>query len=307
MPVPVPSATTSPPPPFITQPVKTLTTTTHTTASNPSLGSSLRQAAPHLSSISPAMIGGVAVFIALMLIVILIVYKKIAGPQLVVDARKLNEALTSPTTDAVGLILDLDTNVARVVPLRRVENLYVGLDGSMVNITITVPNAPTWSIRGKPLIIAVGSGNMAMQVDPVLLTKLGLAKIAFEDQKDLWDDTSDPRKAYEKLVERLSSMTEKKMGTVHVTPNRKISFMMSPPRIVLALLRNALANSNILANIIVSFAQTVDFLAKAISRDKAKEYMARSRLIWTILMGIGMVIIIVVIAMVLFKAGGGGR
>lgn len=322
MPTPVPpNATVTPTStPYITSPVMNLTTQTTTTTTTQGGGGVITTVANQVGGSLGQSIGTtfstvlnyktvLAVVVLAILVVLIALFIQSRFGAIRTKSRNvhlLHYSLSSPDVDAIGIVLDLASEKATITPLRRIENLYTSLDPREQTIIVSTPEAPTWSLEGKPLIVAVGTGTTAFQVDPVSLTSLGLSKLAFGDLKEQWDDTINPRKSYEKIIEQLAEIVADKTGTIDVTPTKKLAFRMSPPRVVLAMLKQASSQTTMLATMIVEFSKWVDHIAERIRLHKAEEVKARTSLLSTIFIGIAIVIMIIGIVWYLLQRGGGG-
>lgn len=265
---------------------------------------------PHIS-LTPSVsliniLGAIGFIVALIAIVGFLILKKIGGGRSVA-AAKLNKAVSDPSVDAIGLLLDIDTRTARIVPLKEVENMYVTVDPSMpASVVVRNPHAMRFTVDGKPLIIAPAISRSAIEVDAPSMTVLGLGQVVLEDPA--WHDTITPNKSFEELITKLSTMIGRKRGTIKLTPKRTLAFEMSIPKLMAAMLSANLYSANILLTHMTDITQVIDRLAEQLGLRRALEAQAKGSMWGKILIGVGAVIFIVILAFALFQMlAHGGR
>lgn len=280
----------------VTTATKHVASATHT-ATQPSL--------PHIS-LAPStslinILGVVGIIIALIAIVGFLALKRIATGGRSVSAIKLGKAVTDPSIDAVGLLLDIDTRTAKVVPLKEVENMYVTVDPSMpASIVVRNPHATRFTVDGKPLIIAPAITRSAIEVDAPSMTVLGLGQVVLEDPA--WHDTITPSKSFEDLITKLSTMIGRKRGTIKLTPRMSLAFEMSIPKLMAAMLSANLYSANVLLTHMTDITQVIDRLAEQLGLRRALETQAKASFWGKVLIGVGAVIFIVILAFALFQS-----
>ena len=226
-------------------------------------------------------------FIALIGVVIL---KKVRFGGITRSAREFNEVLTDPSADAMGLLLDLNSNMANFVPLRRVESLYFSKSVRKPAIIVSNASAPAFSLSGRPLIIATVTGGVGFQADPKVLTELGVSKIIVNDEA--WDTTTEPFNAYKELIRKLANKGGDIQGSIKLAPDLKLGFTVQPPKIVVAMIRQSLDMVNSLINALVSFSSAIDKLAEAVKQYRKGEIEAKAKMWSMILFGISMAILV---------------
>ena len=220
----------------------------------------------------------------------LLVLRRVKFGGITRSAREFNEALLDPSADAMGLLLDLNSNVASFVPLRRVESLYFSKSVRRPAIIVGNASAPAFSLSGKPLIIATVAGDVGFQSDPKVLTELGVSKIIVNDEA--WDTTTEPFNAYKELIRRLASKGEDIQGSVKLAPDLKLGFAVQPPKIVVAMIRQSLDMVNSLINALVSFSSAIDKLAEAVKQYRRGEIEAKAKMWSIIFFGLSMAILV---------------
>ena len=262
---------------------------------------------PHLPSISPPpmtsiinIVGGIGLFIALIAIIGYFVLKRISFGGKSVAASKLSKAIADPSVDAVGLLLDVDTRRAKIVPLKEVENMYVTVDPSMpASIVVRNPHAMRFTVDGKPLIIAPAISRTAIEVDAPSMTVLGLGSLVVEDAA--WHDTVTPHKSFEDLITKLSTIVGMKRGSIKLTPKRSLAFEMSIPKLMMAMLSFNLYSANILLTHMTDITQVIDRLAEQLGLRKAMETQIKAASLGKVLMIVGIVIFMIVLGWALFN------
>ncbi len=284
--------TTSPPRPL---PVK------HTTTTPNNIINAVQHAATGTINYTQIVliIVGVLILVAIVSIIAYAIIRGRAGKKKYSASEKLDRALSEG--DAVGIILDLETHKGDIVPLRRVQGYYYSLDPKSMVIVTANPYAHMFMVHGKPLVIAPGSGRTAMQGDPVVFTKLGLAQVAIKDP--LWHSNMNPHKALELLIEKLMTSLGRQVGELQLTHNVKLGFEMSPPDIILSLLQENIRMNEMLISGAVNFYETADRLSKILKEHQLKEMELKQKWLLYILMGVTMIGLIGAIAWYIIHMG----
>jgi len=281
-----------PPPANYTITVPTTTTTTPATLPPPNM-------LPVFN-----IIGGTVAVIGVVLVLFILVIKRM-GPKRP-SAVRLNKSLTDPAVDAIGVLLDIDSNKAIITPLKRVENTYITYDPTLPTaLVVSNPFATRFNIEGKPLVIAPMSGKAALEQDTLTITALGLARLAVAEDASSWDDTLTPDKAFRKIVTKLSTTMGKLSGKIKLTPKLYLGFEMSAPRVVMALMSQKLNDINAILTQTVEVNKAVDQLAEALKLKKQERLATTGSVVAKILLVSGIVIFIVLLGWFLLKSLGG--
>ncbi len=193
------------------------------------------------------------------------------------SARRLADAIRDPSVDAVGVILHQDTATASIVPLRRVENLYVSVDPSNPVLVIPNPYAQPYSLEGKPLMIALALGRCGQTLNVPLITQLGFAQIAIDDP--LWRETGDPWKALDKLITKLATSVGMVTARVRVTPTTTIALQMAIPKVLANLIATQLDTVNTLVIHLSDLGSAISDIARSLGIHRALELKAKSEAI----------------------------
>lgn len=282
--------TVSPPPPL---PV-------HRTTTTPSIA----EAVQHVGGINIGqvvmVIVGILVMVAVVSIIAIAILRRRSGRTRYLAVGMLEKAIESG--DAVGIILDLDTHKMNIVPLRRIQGYYASLEPKYPVIVTVNPYTQMFMVHGKPVVHAVGSGRSALQVDPVVFTRLGLAQVALKDP--LWRSTTEPRKAFELLVERIMSNMGRQTGELQLAHDMKLAFEMAPPDILISLLQQYIIMNEMVINSTVNFSETAEQLSKILKEHQLREMEVKQKWLFYGILGVTVLSLVAAIAWYIMHLGG---
>lgn len=293
----------SPPPPI---PPENTTTTlpatpTQTSASPPS---PMPIGAPDLATIAGYAVAGILTVFAIVFIMLLFMRREsgtIGGGGRLGEAKTLLRCIADMSVDAIGLVIDLDTSEIHVVPLMQLESFFLSKDPNKPYVIMANPSARTFMMHGKPVIISPAVGKIGYQLDIENMTRLGMAKLAVEDE--LWKDTTEPQKSYELLIRKIGSIIQARTGKLQISPDTKISFQMSPPEILIALIKEDLSRVNAILTNLVNFSGAVNAIAKAIREHRTQEIRAKGTFWYMILIGGAMLALFVSLGLWILSGG----
>ena len=155
------------------------------------------------------------VVIALLAILLVVLSRRLTAHPV---TRNLANWITSPSVSALGLLLDITTNTAKIVPLRRIGPIYVGLEEPVYVIPIS--EGEVYSFAGKPLLIAVRYGLHGLQWMPATEQIASLSIHGMEE--------SNIEEIEKKLIDLVVQEQSKISREVFIGPGLKLYITVNP-------------------------------------------------------------------------------
>lgn len=165
-------------------------------------------------------LAAIAIGMGLLLTVLLVIYmfRHAVTHQY---AKKMGEWLTNPGIDAFVLALDPTINEARLIPVKRVGPIFVGLEETAFIVPIQGGETYTLAGTGKPLIVAVKYTKFGAQWIPGLEQIVSLSVLpATADAKQ--SEPRDVAELLERLIKNIQTQNASVSGELFIGPDMKI-------------------------------------------------------------------------------------
>ena len=244
----------------------------------------------------------VAVF--LIVFVYLVFIRGVSRSKLV--PRHITEALGmgfSPVdSDMIGVVRYLDTNRMMFVPLKRVgpSGLKISVHPRYPLIVLPYPQPTTYSLGGRPAVDVMAVGGLGFEVNMNDLMSIGIASLTIESPR--WNESSNPRKAIEELIETLAKKQSEETATIPITPDLKIGISVHVPQVITSFIRTCASVSNAVLYATHDEIVSHEEIGRIIERASAIREQARASSIAKILAGVAVVVMVVVIGLILWSS-----
>jgi len=245
---------------------------------------------------NPFVVAGLAVLIVVGLVVVIAVFRGLGLVGVHPYGRRVGSWLTSPGVDALVLTLDSDVREARLVPVKRVGSLYVGVEEPVYVVPVGGGESYVLAGTGKPVIVAVRAGRSGVQWIPAVDQLVNLSLEPFREER-----VSGAKDVERKLVNELVARQARVSGEVYVGPEIRLYISTNTAKALEALKREvAYATASALA--------AVHAAVQSVTEEGVKVLEAHRRLVetsrMTLIMGVvAVILIIAVVAVVLRMAG----
>jgi len=153
---------------------------------------------------------------------------------------RIGSWLTSPTVDALVFAVDPFTREAKLIPVKRVGSLYVGLEEPAYIVPMEGGESYTLAGTGKPVIIAVRYGRYGAQWIPALHQFVNISILPVRE------GSSNPKDLAQKLITEIVTKQSVISGEVFIGPDIKLYISANTAKALEALNREvayALATS----------------------------------------------------------------
>jgi len=223
--------------------------------------------------------------IVIVIIAVFFVSRFVGGHPL---GKKVGSWLTSPGVDAIVYAIDPFTREARLIPVKRIGSLYVGIEEPAYIVPMEGGESYTLAGAGKPTMVALKYGKYGVQWVPALhqfvnLSLLPLKEGGSTNLKDL------VRKLVTEIVTRQSMIS----GEIFIGPDIKLYISTDAVKALEAL------NREVAYSVATSLA-AVHASVQSVAEEGVRILEAHRRLVETtrITLIIGIIVITLIIAVV---------